>query len=427
MRIEHIIVAIIVIWAGLVFVRAQSRSALDKAKPSLPVRAMQAAGANVEAKRLIPAVAELGERAVVALAGRARETVTARVGGARERRAERREERRAVRDERLGDFGQRVRDIAAKAGAAVGDGAARRWEGRAGDRPMVDRPADARSAGDRPARPRWRLLRRFVWWRNRDGRTAPNGTPDDGTLPTLTHDTVCRRCGTEHSVTIPEGENSGEVMCDCRNRVIIFRDLKGNPPPVTDPDAWVAFQTLVAAEAGYCTSIKCTGNGTYVEVTPEGIRHVRCPQCTTNKEESMSDTTMTQPNIPAQAGGPATTEAAPAVQAPADWRTLAVRVADFNPDDDADLINFMTQEIAGMAAYASAYESVFQTCTGSLGLDPRSVQALGEFGENFVQITAEMARARARFVAIYEEVMRMVADGTVMPHNGRFFTGNVPV
>ncbi|MET8987774.1 hypothetical protein ABZW49_20195 [Nonomuraea wenchangensis] len=363
MRIEHVIVAVIVIWAGLVFVRAQSRSALDKAKPSLPVRAMQAAGANVEAKRLIPAVAELGERAVVALAGRARETVSARVGGARERRAERREERRAVRDERLGDFGQRVRDIAAKAGALVGDTATRRWEGRAGDRPMVDRPTrtEAEDGGDL-------------------GDPAIHATAE------------CPRCHATVKGVVPASEHDHTVTCRCGHRITFYRK-PNDPPDEPQPAATTA--------------------------------------TTDTQEDSMTATdertTATAPNSIPASTGPATAGGTPAVPAPADWRALAIRVADFNPDDDADLINFMTQEIAGMAAYASAYEAVFQTCTGSLGLDPRSVQALGEFGENFVQITAEMARARARFVAIYEEVMRMVADGTVMPHNGRFFTGNVPV
>jgi len=82
-----------------------------------------------------------------------------------------------------------------------------------------------------------------------------------------------------------------------------------------------------------------------------------------------------------------------------------------------------TGEIAGMCGYSSAYESLYETCTRQLGLDPKSVQGLGEFSEQVVELTRQMALHHRRFVATYQAVMEMVADGTQMPYNGRFITG----
>ncbi|MEV0993389.1 hypothetical protein [Nonomuraea sp. NPDC050202] len=449
MRIEHVVVGIIIVICLITFMRHVSRTDAEKAKPSLPVRALNALGANVESTRLLPATGELVGRGAVAGASKVRDVVAERWGRGQARRAERRE----ARGERIAEVGERVRGVAAQRGQAVVEAMERRWGQREGDRPLIDRQArddsaeptpgpgpanvtqgdvDASTAPDSPVAPRrrWRLLRRFRWWRDRGSSgTAPIGSAE----PELTHDTTCRRCGTEHTVTIPEGENAGEVLCGCKTRLIIFRDLKGIAPPVTDPEAWVAFKTLVAAEDGYCTSIKCTGNGTYVQVTPEDVNKIPCPHCTNPQEDTVTVPTTAngrprpEDRVIVGAGAGPLPPGSPAVPPPGPWAASAARVAEFNPESDADLINFMAEEISGMCGYSDAYETLHETCLSSLGLDPRSVAGLNAFGQRIVEVTGEMARAHAQFVAIYHEVMQMVADGTVMPHNGRFFSGDVTV
>lgn len=443
-RIEHIIAAILIIWALVVIMRRASRTEADQAQPSWAVRTLNAAGADVEAKRLLPATAELAQRGIVGLAGKARETVSAKVSEGKAKRAE----AKAAREERLAELGEK----AIRRGLDFVDAARWRWQRwrRRSDGPFVDRrtrtPDDQPEAGGEDApdraerrqrRPRWRVLRRLAWrrrprTRDRDRRADEDESPDQPEQLEQEPDEKpwrrrwqrffrWRRRPAQQADASDEEQPEKARPSGRRDP-----DPEESGTPVTDPEVRTAWQRLAASVGGYCTAEKCTGYGTYIEIGPEGIRRKPCPHCTNNQEENMTATderkpVITTPGTTADDGGRAM------VPPPADWGLVAARVVDFNPDDDADLINFMTAEIAGMAAYSQGYEQLFETCTGSLGLDPRSVQALGEFGERFVEITAEMARARARFVAIYEEVMRMVADGTVMPHNGRFFTGNVPV
>ncbi|MEU8364918.1 hypothetical protein AB0C27_53785 [Nonomuraea sp. NPDC048882] len=487
MRIEHFIVAFIAIWAIVAIARAANRNQQDRERPSWAVRAWNAAGGpQVEANRLLPATAELVGRGAGAGVRKVRDLVT---GGSAERA-----ETSQARRERAAELADKARGAAAQRGQAVVEAAERRWGARPADgRPLFarrDRPGgdqsnqrdrasagagadDAAGAARAPggtgpaasqgsvqagaaptgdgepasavpaSQPRWRRLRRFVWWRDRDSSGtapagAPNGVPGGGTLPRLAHDTTCRTCGTTHSVTLAAGENAGEVLCGCRTRLIIFRDLKGQAPPTTDPDAWIAWQTLVAAEDGYCTSIKCTGNGTYVEAGPGGVRRTPCPTCTTNGATTgagtptlrvvpKEDTDMTAPTTEQTAQPAPGVEEAHAqalrTMAPADWAGLAARIQNFDPESDADLINFMTGEVAGICGYAEAYEALHGGCVDSIGLDPAAVQGLGEFAEHVMELTRAMTAAHRQFVTTYQEVLNAVANGVVLPYNGRWITG----
>lgn len=420
-RIEHIIVGLIVIWVIYAIARHANRTEADKAKPSLAVRAVNAAGGNVEATRTLPAAAELTGRAAAAtgrgIAAKTRTVWGAGTTRAREAKAARRETR-AAQGERATELSQAAWDgavhTAAKFVGALnrrrakrGDtGRIWRWrwskknraddrtDGGTGDAPEARTPEPDASEPERDApegqgeqpeqRPsRWRRF--FRWGRGRrgdqvnpDSAEAPEDAPDSGD---------------------GEAADSGT--------------------PITDPAAKAAWQKVAAQTAGYCTEAGCTGRGIYVHVTLDGVRKTPCPNCTTTKEENVTATIDNQPA--------AATEAAPKPPAPRDWGGVASRVAAFEPESDADLINFMSAEILGMCGYSDAYEALHETCTRSLGLDQRSVQGLGEFGERVVDLTREMALAHKRFVVIYQEVMRMVADGTVMPHNGRFFSGEVQV
>lgn len=422
-RIEHIIVGLIILWVMYAFVRHANRTEADKVKPSLAVRAVNAAGGNVEATRTLPAAAELTGRAAAAtgrgIAAKTRAVWGAGATRAREAKAARRETR-AAQGERATELGQAAWDRVANAATkfrdtlqrrrANGGGSGWRWRwsknNRADDKaddtadggtddapetqtPEPDAPEAERDAPEgsdeqpeqRPSR--WRRL--FRWGR---GRRGEQSNPDAAEAP-------------------EDAPASGDS------------ETADSGTPITDPAAKTAWQKVAAQTAGYCTEAGCTGRGIYVHVTLDGVRKTPCPHCTTTKEENVTATIDNQPA--------ATTEAAPKPPAPKDWGGVASRVADFEPESDADLINFMSAEILGMCGYSDAYEALYETCTRSLGLDQRSVQGLGEFGQRVVDLTREMALAHKRFIVIYQEVMRMVADGTVMPHNGRFFSGEVQV
>lgn len=111
-------------------------------------------------------------------------------------------------------------------------------------------------------------------------------------------------------------------------------------------------------------------------------------------------------------------------QIPPDWGLLAERVANFAPEDDAALLAFMRGEVAGVVRYAEAMEQTRDNCVNDVGLDPSAVAGFTTYSEHMSDASARMAEAYKEFVAIYGEVMQLAANGVVMPHRGRFFTGN---
>jgi hypothetical protein len=123
----------------------------------------------------------------------------------------------------------------------------------------------------------------------------------------------------------------------------------------------------------------------------------------------------------------ATTDAlatATAPEAPPDWTLMIDRVASFVPEDDAALIAFMHGEAAAVVRYAEALEQARENCTNDVGLDPSAVEGFVTYSEHMSEASARMAEAYQTFVAVYGEVQALVANGVVLPNDGRWFTGN---
>jgi len=117
-----------------------------------------------------------------------------------------------------------------------------------------------------------------------------------------------------------------------------------------------------------------------------------------------------------------TTLASP--EAPPDWALLTDRITNFMPEDDAALIAFMHGEAAAVVRYAEALEHARETCTNDVGLDPSAVAGFTTYSEHMSDAAARMAEAYQTFVAVYGEVQQLAANGVVMPHNGRWFSGS---
>jgi hypothetical protein len=116
------------------------------------------------------------------------------------------------------------------------------------------------------------------------------------------------------------------------------------------------------------------------------------------------------------------TAAAP--EAPPDWTLMIDRVTSFVPEDDAALIAFMQGEAAAVVRYAEALEQARENCTNDVGLDPAAVEGFVTYSEHMSEASERMAEAYQTFVAIYGEVQALADSGVVLPHNGRWFTGN---
>ncbi|TYB69772.1 hypothetical protein FXF51_06300 [Nonomuraea sp. PA05] len=131
---------------------------------------------------------------------------------------------------------------------------------------------------------------------------------------------------------------------------------------------------------------------------------------------------MTTPDTTSQPAAAPTASNGLPLPPPPDWQMLIRRVGNLEPGSDIALERFMLGEMTGMIAYAEALKNVHGTCVGALGLDPASVQGIADYAMAAGDAGAAMAGAHKRWRAVYEEILRAVRSGVIMPFKGRFFT-----
>jgi hypothetical protein len=105
------------------------------------------------------------------------------------------------------------------------------------------------------------------------------------------------------------------------------------------------------------------------------------------------------------------------------WRELAARTGEFEPEDDARLLAWMSGEAAGMAGYAESMAAACETAVNAIGLDPAAMSAMHECADAASEAAQQMAAARQAFTAHYAEVRQFAAGGGVLPFSGRWMTG----
>ena len=105
------------------------------------------------------------------------------------------------------------------------------------------------------------------------------------------------------------------------------------------------------------------------------------------------------------------------------WKTLTAETGDFEPEDDGHLMSWMASEVNGMSAYAEAITDVYETAVSGVGLDPVSMAALHDYADAAAEAAQAMAAARQKFASHYQEVREFAAAGGLLPHDGRWITG----
>jgi len=142
------------------------------------------------------------------------------------------------------------------------------------------------------------------------------------------------------------------------------------------------------------------------------------------RKTTMADTTVIDDGTPEPAGR-ARARRRPATGVySAEWKTIAGRTADFEPENDGHLLEWMAAEVAGMSAYAEALTEVYETCVSSMGLDPVAMQATHDVADAAADAASAMSAARAKFAGHYAEVREFAANGGLLPFNGRWITGD---
>jgi hypothetical protein len=116
---------------------------------------------------------------------------------------------------------------------------------------------------------------------------------------------------------------------------------------------------------------------------------------------------------PAQAGG----------SIPDAWGPVVGQAADFEPESDGHLLDWMAGQVTGMAAYAEALIEAYETGVSTVGIDPKGLAALHDVADAAAHAAETMSGARTKFSDHYELPREFAANGGVMTHDGRWVTG----
>jgi hypothetical protein len=108
---------------------------------------------------------------------------------------------------------------------------------------------------------------------------------------------------------------------------------------------------------------------------------------------------------------------------PAEWAQVVTFTADFDPEDDGQLLDWMGGHVAGVAAYGEALIEVYEGLTRDKGADPKAAAAIHDVADAIAHAADMMADARAKFAEHYELPREFAANGGLMTHDGRWVTG----
>jgi hypothetical protein len=151
------------------------------------------------------------------------------------------------------------------------------------------------------------------------------------------------------------------------------------------------------------------------DARPEG----GAPATTTSPAGDSDDggTTMPAPSTT----GPGTSRARATL--PSEWAGVATRAADFIPGDDAELLEWMGQEVTGISSWAEALIETYATLAEGIGVDPAALTLLHDVADAAAQCAETMGGAAKKFADHYERPREFAADGGKFPHYGPWITG----
>jgi hypothetical protein len=109
---------------------------------------------------------------------------------------------------------------------------------------------------------------------------------------------------------------------------------------------------------------------------------------------------------------------------PSEWAAVVGQAADFEPDSDAELLDWMGRQVTGLSAWAEALVDTYEHCTQVIGIDPRASTMLHDVADAAAEAAETMGAAKAKFTEHYELPREFAANGGLMTHDGRWITGD---
>jgi hypothetical protein len=108
---------------------------------------------------------------------------------------------------------------------------------------------------------------------------------------------------------------------------------------------------------------------------------------------------------------------------PSEWGAVVATAADFEPEDDAHLLSWLSDQVQGIGAYAEGLIEAYETAINSVGLDPKGLATLHDVADAAAHCAEIMNAAKHKFTEYYELPREFAANGGLAPHDGRWVTG----
>ena len=108
---------------------------------------------------------------------------------------------------------------------------------------------------------------------------------------------------------------------------------------------------------------------------------------------------------------------------PAEWGPVIAAAADFEPENDGELLGWMARQVTGLSGWAEALVDFYEHATSVIGIDPAASAMLHDVADAAAQAAETMGAAKARFTEHYELPREFAGNGGLMTHDGRWITG----
>jgi hypothetical protein len=113
-----------------------------------------------------------------------------------------------------------------------------------------------------------------------------------------------------------------------------------------------------------------------------------------------------------------------AAAVPSEWAAVVAQTADFEPENDGELLDWMARQVTGLSAWAEALVDTYEHCVSVIGIDPQASAMLHDVADAAAQAAETMSAAKAKFTEHYELPREFAANGGLMTHDGRWITGD---
>jgi hypothetical protein len=109
--------------------------------------------------------------------------------------------------------------------------------------------------------------------------------------------------------------------------------------------------------------------------------------------------------------------------APDRWGATIDDTADLDPGSDTELLEHLSEEVAGMLGYGESLTELHETCVNGVRVDPAAMECVNDCADAIAEAAGVMAQAINRFKEVLEAPREFVADGGVLPKDGDWLTG----